>query len=97
MTSDKGKEFPHNERIAQALKVRVLFAHPEATWERGLNENTHGLIRQYFPKHRPFQTFPQEEIRQVRNKLNNHPRKALGLKIPNQVGFGIYPSVALVS
>jgi transposase, IS30 family len=97
LTSDNGKEFAHHATIAQALKVRFFFAHPYAAWERGLNENTNGLIRQYFPKHRPFQTITQEEIQRVMNKLNNRPRKALGFKTPNQVCFGIHPSVALVS
>jgi len=97
LTSDNGKEFAYHETIAQALKVRFFFAHPYAAWERGLNENTNGLIRQYFPKQRPFQTITQEEIQRVMNKLNNRPRKALGFKTPNQVCFGINPSVALAS
>ncbi|MDR4460263.1 MAG: IS30 family transposase [Nitrospirales bacterium] len=97
LTSDNGKEFAYHETIAQALKVRFFFAHPYAAWERGLNENTNGLIRQYFPKQRPFQTITQEEIQRVMNKLNNRPRKTLGFKTPNQVCFGINPSVALAS
>ena len=97
LTSDNGKEFAHHERIAQALKVRFLFAHPYASWERGLNENTNGLIRQYFPKHRTFTTVTEEAIRIVMNKLNNRPRKVLGFKTPNQVCFGITPSVVLAS
>jgi len=97
LTSDNGKEFAHHETIAQTLKVRFFFAHPYAAWERGLNENTNGLIRQYFPKHRPFTTITEEEIQIVMHKLNNRPRKALGFKTPNQVCFGINPSVALAS
>src|SRR5690606_36356804 len=51
LTADNGKEFGHHERIAHTLKLRFFFAHPYASWERGPNENTNGLIRQYFPKH----------------------------------------------
>ena len=97
VTSDNGKEFAHHAIMAQALKVRFFFAHPYAAWERGLNENTNGLIRQYFPKPRPFATITQQEIQQVMNKLNNRPRKSLGFKTPNQVCFGIHPIVALAS
>ncbi|HSF08485.1 MAG TPA: IS30 family transposase [Nitrospirales bacterium] len=97
VTSDNGKEFAHHAIMVQALKVRFFFAHPYAAWERGLNENTNGLIRQYFPKQRPFTTITQQEIQQVMNKLNNRPRKSLGFKTPNQVCFGIHPIVALTS
>jgi len=97
LTSDNGKEFAHHERIAQALKVRFFFAHPYASWERGLNENTNGLIRQYFPKHRPFATITEEEIQTVMTKLNNRPQKSLGFQAPNQVCFDINPSVALAN
>ncbi|GJL60087.1 MAG: hypothetical protein NPIRA03_29440 [Nitrospirales bacterium] len=95
-TADNTREFAHHTTITKALKVRFFFAHPYAAWERGLNENTNGLIRQYFPKHRPFATITQQEIQQVMNKLN-HPRKSLGFKTPNQVCFGINPVVALAS
>lgn len=97
LTADNGKEFAHHETIAHALKLRFFFAHPYASWERGLNENTNGLLRQYFPKHRSFTTITEEEIHRVMNTLNNRPRKSLGFKTPNQVCFGIIPSVALVS
>lgn len=97
LTSDNGREFAHHATIAKALQVRFFFAHPYAAWERGLNENTNGLIRQYFPKQRPFATITQEEIQLAMNKLNNRPRKSLGFKTPNQVCFGINPFVALAS
>jgi len=94
LTSDNGKEFAGHETIAKGLGTRFFFAHPYASWERGLNENTNGLIRQYLPKHRNFTTITQAEINQVMNKLNNRPRKCLGIKTPNQVFFGINPPVA---
>lgn len=97
LTSDNGKEFAGHEHIAKALGARFYFAHPYASWERGLNENTNGLIRQYFPKHRDFTTITQAEINEVMEKLNNRPRKCLGIKTPNQVFFGINPTVALAS
>jgi IS30 family transposase len=97
LTSDNGKEFAGHETIAKGLGAKFFFAHPYASWERGLNENTNGLIRQYFPKHRDFTTITQAEIIRVMDKLNNRPRKCLGIKTPNQVFFGINPPVALAS
>ena len=83
--------------MAEALKARFFFAHPYASWERGLNEYTNGLIRQYFPKHRLFATITEEEIQTVMTKLNNRPRISLGFQTPIQVCFGNPPSVALAS
>ena len=97
LTSDNGKEFADHKVIAKALRADFYFAHPYASWERGLNENTNGLIRQYFPKSRDFTTITQKEINHVMDKLNNRPRKCLGIKTPNQVLLGINPNVALVS
>jgi len=97
LTSDNGKEFADHERIAKELNAEFYFAHPYASWERGLDENTNGLIRQYFPKKHDFTKITQHEIEHVMNKLNNRPRKTLGIKTPNQVFFGINPSVALAT
>jgi IS30 family transposase len=97
MTSDNGKEFADHKTIASKLDADFYFAHPYASWERGLNENTNGLIRQYFPKKHDFTTITQKEINQVMHKLNNRPRKCLGMKTPNQVFLGINPTVALAS
>lgn len=97
LTSDNGKEFADHKAIADKLDAKFYFAHPYASWERGLNENTNGLIRQYFPKKRDFKTITQKEINRVMIKLNNRPRKCLGIKTPNQVFLGINPSVALMS
>lgn len=97
LTSDNGKEFADHKAIAQALNADFYFAHPYASWERGLNENTNGLIRQYFPKNRDFTTITQKQINHVMDKLNNRPRKCLGIKTPNQVLLGINPAVALAS
>jgi IS30 family transposase len=97
LTSDNGKEFAAHKTIADKLNAKFYFAHPYASWERGLNENTNGLIRQYFPKSRDFKTITQKEINRAMEKLNNRPRKCLGIKTPNQVFLGINPPVALAS
>ncbi|OOZ38458.1 IS30 family transposase [Solemya elarraichensis gill symbiont] len=97
ITSDNGKEFARHEAIAETLNADFYFAHPYASWERGLNENTNGLIRQYFPKGSDFTTITQKDILAVMDKLNNRPRKCLDMKTPNQVFFGIKPPVALAS
>ena len=97
ITSDNGKEFADHERISKSLKVDFYFAHPYASWERGLNENTNGLIRQYFPKGSDFRWLTQRQIDHVMERLNNRPRKTLGIKTPNQLFFGINPAVALAT
>ena len=95
LTSDNGKEFARHQEISTALQADFYFAHPYSSWERGLNENTNGLIRQYFPKKHVFTTITEKAISMVMNKLNNRPRKCLGFKTPNQVFFGIKTKVAL--
>ncbi|MDZ7803481.1 IS30 family transposase [Thiohalophilus sp.] len=97
LTADNGREFAQHQKIARALNAKFYFAHPFASWERGLNENTNGLIRQYFPKKHDFTTITQKQIERVMEKLNNRPRKCLGIKTPNQVFFGIHPDVALAT
>ena len=87
ITSDYGKEFAYHEEIAKNLDADFYFAHPYSSHERGLNENTNGLIRQYFPKGSDFSSINQEQIDEVINKLNNRPRKCLGFLTPNEVFF----------
>jgi IS30 family transposase len=87
ITSDNGREFAGHEEIAATLKADFCFAHPCLSWERGTNENTNGLIRQYFPKNRDFTTITQQEIDTAMERLNNRPRKRLGYQTPNQVFF----------
>ena len=87
VTSDNGKEFSEHDRIAKALDADFYFAHPYASWERGTNENTNGLIRQYFPKNRDFTSITHQEINIVMKRLNNRPRKRLGFLTPAQVFF----------
>ncbi|MCP3668039.1 MAG: IS30 family transposase [Gammaproteobacteria bacterium] len=79
------------------LNAKFYFAEYCASWERGLNENTNGLIRQYFPKGSDFTPITKKEINQTMDKLNNRPRKYLGMKTPNQVFLEINPPVELAS
>ena len=87
ITVDNGKEFCDHELIAAGLQARVYFAHPYASWERGLNENTNGLVRQYFPKKYEFAKITDQDLQQVEDRLNNRPRKTLGYRTPNEVFF----------
>ena len=97
MTYDNGSEMAEHKSITQSTGMKVYFAHPYSSWERGTNENTNGLIRQYFPKKRSFVTITQQEIEFVMDRLNNRPRKCLGFKSPNQVFFNHSSAVALKS
>ena len=87
LTSDNGKEFAEHEKTAEKLKADFYFCHPYSSWERGLNENTNGLIRQYFPKKTDFTMITDKQIKEVEDKLNNRPRKTLGYRTPNEVYF----------
>jgi len=82
ITADNGKEFAQHAKISKALSVGFYFAKPYHSWERGANENTNGLIRQYFPKKTDFSTITDEQVQEVENKLNNRPRKRLGYLSP---------------
>jgi len=85
ITFDNGKEFAYHEQIAQALDVETYFAHPYCSWERGLNENHNGLVRQYLPKGQPLDKVTSQEVIDIQTKLNNRPRKLLGYKTPEEV------------
>lgn len=85
ITADNGKEFAAHQHIGQTLNAQVYFAHPYHSWERGLNENTNGLIRQYFPKGTDFEPVADADIQQVMDRLNHRPRKALRFRSPYEV------------
>ena len=93
ITFDNGKEFAYHEKIKKALGCDTYFAHPYCSWERGLNENHNGLIRQYLPKGMPLDKVTEKEIKFIQNRLNNRPRKSLGYQTPNEV----YNDMSLVS
>ena len=85
ITADNGKEFAYHEQISKALSADVYFAHPYSSWERGLNENTNGLLRQYFPKSTDFKKVEQIEVRRALRRLNSRPRRDLDFKTPAQL------------
>jgi IS30 family transposase len=87
ITADNGKEFAGHEKIKAALNANVYFAHPYSSWERGLNENTNGLIRQYFTKGSSFENITDKDVDEVMEKLNHRPRKTLKYKTPHSVFF----------
>ncbi len=96
ITSDNGREFARHQQIGQSLKADFYFAHPYHSWERGLNENTNGLVRQYFPKKSDFSKITGSQINKVVERLNHRPRKTLGYKTPHEVFFKL-PLVALTT
>ena len=87
ITYDNGKEFAGHAQIAAKLGAHIYFAKPYHSWERGLNEHTNGLVRQYFPKGSDFSTLAPADVQRVEDKLNSRPRKALGYKTPREVFF----------
>ena len=95
LTYDNGKEFARHALIDEALGSTGYFAHPYHSWERGLNENTNGLIRQYFPKRTDFGKIIGEQVREVQEKLNDRPRKCLGWRTPREVYYNQAAIVAL--
>jgi transposase, IS30 family len=82
LTFDNGTEFADHLNIAQQIAAPVFFAHPYRSCERGLNENTNGLIRQYIPKSQNFKELSPQDFQTVQDKLNNRPRKSLGFLSP---------------
>ena len=89
LTLDNGKEFAEHERMAAALETEIFFAHPYCSWERGLNENDNGLLRQYFPKEMELLEITDAQVQRAVERLNHRPRKVLGYKTPHEVFFGV--------
>ena len=85
ITADNGKEFADHAIISQALDAAVYFAHPYHAWERGLNENTNGLIRQYVPKGTALDTLSDKQIHHIMDRLNHRPRKGLAFQTPHEI------------
>lgn len=90
-TFDNGREFAGHEMLARRSRVKVYFAEPHAPWQRGTNENTNGLIRQYFPKGTDLANVSRARIKQVQELLNHRPRRCLGYLTPHEVFHGIRP------
>jgi IS30 family transposase len=87
ITSDNGREFANHQSVEKKLKAYFYFAHPFAAWERGTNENTNGLVRQYFPKGSDFSKITEQDIQRAMARLNNRPRKRLNYRTPQRVFF----------
>lgn len=85
MTADNGKEFAGHQELTQRLDAQVYFAKPYHSWERGLNEHTNGLVRQYFPKGTEFASLNQDDVQKVESLLNERPRKVLDFQTPMEV------------
>lgn len=99
ITYDNGLEFSEHEGMAQDLEAQIYFAHPYASWERGVNENTNGLLRQFFPKDQDLRGVTEQQLTTVMDTLNHRPRKTLGYRTPHEVFFATTTSltVALTS
>ena len=99
ITYDNGKEFAGHLEISKKLNVNCYFAKPYHSWERGLNEHTNGLIRQYLPKSTNLTTVSKKRLQEIENEINNRPRKVLNYQTPAEVFFSHVnnPSVALHS
>ena len=85
ITFDNGGEFSQHKAIAKALEADMYFAHPYASYERGLNENTNGLLRQFIPKGTDLRTVSEEDLQRYQGALNSRPRKCLGFRQPSVV------------
>lgn len=85
LTADNGKEFANHQHVSEALDAEFYFAKPYHSWERGLNEHTNGLVRQYFPKSKRFDDISDAELLEVEILLNNRPRKVLEFSTPIEV------------
>lgn len=85
MTYDQGREMAEHKLFTKETKMQVYFAHPRSPWERGSNENTNRLLRDFFPKDTDFTKVSEKEIKRVQNLLNERPRKTLGFKTPYEI------------
>ena len=81
-TCDNGKKFSGHEELSEILSASFYFANPYCSWERGLNEHTNGLLRQFFPKGTNFKIVKPEEVKKAVNLINNRPRKSLDYQTP---------------
>ena len=85
LTYDRGKEMAEHEQLARRLAIQIFFADPHSPWQRGTNENTNGLLRQYLPKGTDLSAYTQRELNTIADRLNTRPRKCLGFATPLEV------------
>jgi IS30 family transposase len=88
LTVDNGKEFACHEAVSRKLGTAVYFCKAHAPYQRGRNEQTNGLIRQYIPKSSDLSELDHADIKRIESRLNNRPRKSLGFRTPNEIFFG---------
>ena len=89
LTYDKGSEMSQHKLFTKETKMNVYFAHPHSPWERGTNENTNALIRQYFPRGTDFSKISLLKLKKVQDELNDRPRKTLGWHTPHEEFSGL--------
>ena len=85
LTWDRGAEMAQHKSFTRSTGIQIYFADPHAPWQRGSNENTNGLLREYFPKGVDLARYSAEQVAAVAEQLNNRPRKRLGFRTPNEV------------
>jgi IS30 family transposase len=85
LTYDRGKEMAAHERLAHRLSIQIFFDDPHSPWQRGTNENTNGLLRQYLPKGTDLSSYTQRELNAIAHRLNTRPRKCLDFATPLEV------------
>ena len=99
LTYDQGKEMARHEELARRLQIQVYFADPHSPWQRGTNENTNGLIREYLPKGLDLAPISQGYLNAIARQLNDRPRRCLGYETPAEVFareiLNLQPGVAL--
>jgi len=89
LTYDRGKEMAEHRLFTETTGIQVYFAHPQSPWERGTNENTNGLLRQFFPKRTDFSMVSRRQIKHVQTLMNGRPRKVLNWRTPSEAFYNL--------